>query len=209
MYELEPAAYNRRRSSVQVMGMFEDEIAAPLPVVSGELERSALEEEVIALFDRFQDRLLRYLMSLGLDAADGEEVVQEVFLALFQHLRRGKSRRNLRAWIFQVAHNLGLKRRERLRRDRQALAECAALDREAHCADPAPNPEDRLAGNQRLQRLWTVLRALPERDQRCLALRAEGLTYREIAEVLGISLGAVSLSLARSLARLTRADSLY
>jgi RNA polymerase sigma-70 factor, ECF subfamily len=189
--------------------MFEDEIAARLPVVSGEAGPSALEEEVIALFDRFQDRLLRYLMSLGLAAEDGEEVVQEVFLALFQHLRRGKSRRNLRAWIFQVAHNLGLKRRERLRRDRQALAEGAALEREARCADPAPNPEDRLAGNQRLQRLWAVLRALPELDQRCLALRAEGLTYREIAEVLGISLGAVPLSLERSLARLARVDRLY
>jgi RNA polymerase sigma-70 factor, ECF subfamily len=188
--------------------MFEDEIAAPLPVVSGEAGPSALEEEVIVLFDQFQDRLLRYLMSLGLAAEDGEEVVQELFLALFQHLRRGKSRRNLRAWIFRVAHNLGLKRRERLHRDRRALAECAALEREAHCADPAPNPEDRLAGNQRLQRLWSVLRALPEMDQRCLALRAEGLTYRDIAEVLGISLGAVPLSLARSLARLARADRL-
>jgi RNA polymerase sigma-70 factor, ECF subfamily len=189
--------------------MFEDEIAARLPVVSGVAAPCALEDEVIALFDQFQARLLRYLMSLGLAAADSEEVVQEVFLALFQHLRRGKSRRNLRAWIFQVAHNLGLKRRERLRRDRQAQAECAALEREARCADPAPNPEDRLAGNQRLQRLWAVVRVLPELDQRCLALRAEGLTYREIAEVLGISLGAVPLSLARSLERLSRADRLY
>lgn len=189
--------------------MFEDEIAARLPVVSAEAGPSALEEEVIALFDRFQDRLLRYLMSLGLAAEDGEEVVQEVFLALFQHLRRGKSRRNLRAWIFQVAHNLGLKRRERVRRDRQALVECAVLGRDADCADPGPNPEDRLAGNQRLQRLWSVLRALPELDQRCLALRAEGLTYREIAHVLGISLGAVPLSLARSLGRLARADRVW
>ena len=55
-------------------------------------------------------------------------------------------------------------------------------------------------------RLRAVLRALPEPDQHCLRLRAEGLRYREIAEVLGMSLGAVSISLTRSLARLERAD---
>ena len=46
---------------------------------------------------------------------------------------------------------------------------------------------------------------LPERDRRCLQLRAEGLKYREIARILGISLGAVSISLSRSLARMTSA----
>ena len=51
-----------------------------------------------------------------------------------------------------------------------------------------------------------MLEALPEQDQRCLILRAEGLKYREIAEILGISLGSVSMSLARSLARMTRAE---
>jgi RNA polymerase sigma-70 factor (ECF subfamily) len=51
-----------------------------------------------------------------------------------------------------------------------------------------------------------TVRALPERDQHCLHLRAEGLRYREIAEILEMSLGAVSISLSRSLARLERAD---
>jgi len=46
---------------------------------------------------------------------------------------------------------------------------------------------------------------LPEQSRRCLFLRAEGLRYREIAQVLDMSLGAVSLSLARSLARIARA----
>ena len=60
--------------------------------------------------------------------------------------------------------------------------------------------------NEKEMRLRAVLRALPEHDQHCLRLRAEGLRYREIAEVLGMSLGAVSISLTRSLARLERAD---
>jgi len=51
-----------------------------------------------------------------------------------------------------------------------------------------------------------VVNALPEQDQSCLCMRAEGLRYREIAEALGISLGSVAASLARSLERLGRAD---
>jgi len=50
-----------------------------------------------------------------------------------------------------------------------------------------------------------VVAALGEQDRSCLALRAEGLRYREIAKILEISLGAVSISLARSLARIARA----
>jgi RNA polymerase sigma-70 factor (ECF subfamily) len=68
--------------------------------------------------------------------------------------------------------------------------------------DPGPNPEDQLVSRQTQQRLLAVVDALPEQDRRCLFLRAEGLRYREIAEVLDMSLGAVSLSMARSLARI-------
>jgi len=56
------------------------------------------------------------------------------------------------------------------------------------------------------QRLQSVLHALPERDRRCLFLRADGMRYREIAKALGISLGAVAKSLARSMSRLMIAD---
>jgi RNA polymerase sigma-70 factor (ECF subfamily) len=71
--------------------------------------------------------------------------------------------------------------------------------------DPAPGPEEQFFTGETERRVQAVLRALPDRDRRCLTLRAEGLRYREIAETLAMSLGAVSLSLARSLARIARA----
>jgi RNA polymerase sigma-70 factor (ECF subfamily) len=166
---------------------------------------TADEQAVIQLFDELRDRLLRYLLAFGLPPHEGEEVIQEVFLALFQHLQRGRSRQNLRGWIFRVAHNLGLKRR--MARAREVVS--AAGEQEFLAAawpDPAENPEEQLLSSQRLQRLQAVLRALPEQDQWCLSLRAEGLRYREIGEVLGMSLGSVSASLGRSLARFSRAD---
>jgi RNA polymerase sigma-70 factor, ECF subfamily len=163
-----------------------------------------IEEEVIGLFDQFRSRLLRYLLSVGMPAQDGEEIVQEVFLSLFQHLQRGKSRGNLRGWIFRVAHNLALKQRQASRLSAQNVNSAEFLvERQS---DAAPNPEEQVVSAQRRQRLLAVLSALPEQDRYCIHLRAEGLRYREIAEVLGISLGTVATSLGRSLARLGRAD---
>jgi RNA polymerase sigma-70 factor, ECF subfamily len=162
-----------------------------------------LEAEVTGLFDQWRAPLLRYVLSIGLPAQDGEEVIQEVFLSLFQHLRLGKSRRNIRGWIFRVAHNLALKRCYRRQSDSVPLRTDQA---EGERRDASPNPEETLAIKQRRERLLAVVCALQEQDRCCLYLRAEGLRYREIANVLGMSLGAVSLSLTRSLGRLGRAD---
>jgi len=175
------------------------------PSAERELGAAQHENEVVSLYEQFRNRLLRYLLSLGLSAHDGEEVIQETFLALFQHLQRGKSRENLQGWIFRVAHNLGLKQFDRnLRRSRRLVTGEDEVAK-AH-ADLRPNPEQQLVNGERRKRLLAVLRALPEQDRWCLNLRLEGLRYREIARVLGMSLGAVSISLTRSLARLARAD---
>ena len=182
------------------VGMLSRASSVPAGVLTAADRRpSPLEEEVTTLFDQFRVPLLRYLHSFGLPAQDAEEVVQEVFLALFQHLRHGKPRTNLQGWVFRVAHNLGLKRCQVRRDGAPGIAD------EMHTLDPGPNPEEQAVSRQRQRRLQAVVRALPEQDRRCLYLRAEGLRYREITDVLGMSLGAVAQSLERSLARLSRA----
>jgi RNA polymerase sigma-70 factor, ECF subfamily len=165
---------------------------------------SEIERAVLELFDQFRNPLLRYALSFGIPVHDAEEVVQEVFLSLFQHLQLRRSRKNIRGWIFRVAHNLALKQ---LYANRRALDKAASNPTFAEeQLDPSPNPEEQWSSAQRRRRLLAVVHALPEADQSCLRLRAEGLRYREIAAVLGMSLGAVSISLTRSLARLIRAD---
>lgn len=167
-------------------------------------QNPTIEDEIIWLFDQFRTPLLRYALSLGLSVHDGEEVIQEVFLALFRHLQLGKSRENLRGWMFRVAHNLSLKRRREARRSLGHATPDGLLIESR--MDTAPNPEEQALSAQRQDRLMAVLNALPHQDQMCLRLRAEGLRYREIARTLGISLGSVSISLTRSLARLICAD---
>jgi RNA polymerase sigma-70 factor (ECF subfamily) len=138
---------------------------------------SELENEIVSLFDELRNRL-------------------------FQHLQQGRPRHNLRGWLFRVAHNLALKRLSGNERQRDVVG-LGMGHTEVHL-DPTPNPEEQVAFGQRQSRLLAVLQVLSAQDQRCLRLRAEGLTYREIADVLGMSLGSISASLARSLARLGR-----
>lgn len=148
------------------------------------------------MYGEWRRPLLRYLLAMGLPPADAEDVGQEVFLALCHHLQRGGGRENLRGWIFRVGHNLALKRR----------AQFSQLVESVEVCDPGLNPEELIASKRRHERLQAVVAALPERDRWCLILRAEGLRYREIAEVLEISLGTVAASLARSLDKLAQVE---
>jgi RNA polymerase sigma-70 factor (ECF subfamily) len=165
----------------------------------------SIQNEVLGLFDECAPRLRRYVGSFGLSVETTEDVVQEVFLQLFRHLQLGRSRANLRGWIFQVGHNLALKQRARMtRRHKTESTWDGSLD--DLLIDPGFDPEQQLAEDRRGRRLRSVLQALPERDRRCLYLRAEGLRYRDIARTLDISLGSVAKSLTRAMARLMSAD---
>lgn len=175
-------------------------VCAPAAEVGHAHTASAIEQEVLDLFDQLRDQLLRYVLGFSLPLSDSEDVVQETFLALFQHLQRGKSRHHLRGWLFRVAHNLALKRL----RAQRSVAE-SSIVAEGAVVDPAPNPEDQFVASQTQKRVISVVQALPEQGRWCLYLRAEGLRYREIAEVLNISLGSVAASLERSLAHIARA----
>jgi RNA polymerase sigma-70 factor, ECF subfamily len=179
-------------------------IGASASQAAGKTRPSATEAQVLHLFDLLRNRLFRYLLSFSVTPADAEEIIQEAFLALFRHLQAGKPEENLHGWLFRVVHNLGLRKRRDGQRDLNYFS-ASSTPQEGLVPDPAPNPEEALAFRQTRARLLAVVDALDEQDRRCLTLRAEGLRYREIAAVLDISLGSVSASLSRSLAKIGRA----
>lgn len=164
----------------------------------------ALELEILTLYDSLKFSLLRYSISFGISVADAEDIIQETFLALFAHLRKGRSRDNLRGWIFRVTHNLALKRRQ-FHRNQHAFMDLEDYRPEEYLSSEL-NPEQSAIEGERRARLIAIYKALAENDRLCLQLRAEGLTYREIAHVVGVSLGTVSNSLKRSLSRLALLD---
>lgn len=171
---------------------------------SARAARSDIERTVLQLFDDYRRPVTRYVLSLGLTTADAEDVVQEVFLALFNHLQRYPHNDNLPGWLFQVARNLALRHRRRGQRWWQWLHPFKAQQHDR--VDPALGPEALLAEAQQHARWQRILAALPDRDRQCLVLRAEGLTYRDIATALGMSLTSVARAMARAIARFERAE---
>ncbi len=159
---------------------------------------SPAHDEVLRLFGELRTPVLRYLHTLGLPVSDGEDVVQEAFLALFRHLQQEKPRDNLHGWVFRVSRNIALKR---LRQNSASTG----MPGEFAVVDPAANPEQLLVQDEQDRCVRVAVCALPDLDRQCLYLRAEGLRYREIAEILEISLGSVAQSLSRSLGKLARA----
>lgn len=149
------------------------------------------------LFGAQRHALLRYLHAFGLRTQDCEDVLQDTFLALHRHILLERPQTNLRAWIFQTGHNLALKSRSRQR------FWDILVDR---FLDPQPDPEELAAMSQRQQRLHRVIRALSPRDRACLALKAEGFTYREIGEIVGVSLGSVASSITKTLEKIERME---
>ena len=176
------------------------------PPIAVGFDRSSTEvahARACQLFEDCHGSVYRYVRSFGLAVGESEDLVQDVALALLRHVTRHPANDNLKGWIFRVAHNLALKHRAREQR-RARVARLGALVRSP--IDRAPSVEDRLVAQARRGKLHAVLRALPERDRRCVVLRAEGLRYREIATTLGMSVGGVAKSLARALLRLQRVD---
>ncbi len=152
-----------------------------------------------AMFRELRDPLSRYLIYAGTPHPDVEEIVQDTFLKLYQHLAAGGGRTNLRGWVFRVAHNLASNDRKRRRR-----TEPQDTERQfgGITADPAHSAEHRVLHNEKIDRLQTALMRLPYSHRLCVHLRAEGLKYREIAAVLDVGVTTVADYLRQALEQL-------
>jgi RNA polymerase sigma-70 factor (ECF subfamily) len=176
-----------------------------LPLSFDPASPTATEADVMRLFDEVGPGLRRYLRSRRLSREAADDVLQETFVALFRHLRLGRSRDNLRGWLFEVARRLAVRHQRRAnRRLKIELPWTSTLV--GAIRDPKGTPEFQISEQQRIERLQRVVEAMPARDRECLMLRAEGLRYREIAQALGVSLGGVAKSLARGLDKIANAE---
>ena len=158
-----------------------------------------LQDQVARLFEETRDDVYRYLLTIGLHPPQAQEATQEVFLRLYAALKANEEIRNHRAWIFRVAHNLGLKVRAQ-----QSSHEAYEPEIETKMMDPELNPEQSLLERERMVRFHRAVEGLSEQQRRCLFLRLEGLRYPEIGSALGISPSAVGEFLRRALTRLKK-----
>jgi RNA polymerase sigma-70 factor (ECF subfamily) len=160
---------------------------------------TSLQERVSRLFEEARDDVYRYLLTLGLYPPQAQEAAQEVFLRLYASLRKGEEIQNPRAWIFRVAHNLGLKIRARQHSEQPFNPELGA-----RYTTETETPESRLLERERLTRFHAAVQSLSEQQRRCLFLRMEGLRYPEIGVTLGIGPSTVGEFLRRAMVRLKK-----
>jgi RNA polymerase sigma-70 factor (ECF subfamily) len=158
-------------------------------------------KEIVELYDRLRPSLYQYLICIGCKPQDADDVIQEAFLRLFRQQRDGGAVDNPRSWLFRVAQNLSfdVHRKER-RFVSDGNEEVAGATFQRH--DPSLNPEELFLHKEQLLRLDVAIAQLPERQRQLLHLRAEGLRYREIAEVLAMTVSGVNETLRRVVMRI-------
>ena len=166
-------------------------------------------EAFAELVERHHRRLLRVCERLLGDAEDARDAVQEVFLKVLRKAGGFRPHALVSTWLYRIAVNHCLNQLRRRRLVRMISLSPAADDAEAALEPPEerPDAERELASKQRWRATRRAIAALPPSQRTVLVLaRFEGLSYREIADTLGITLGAVESRLVRAMRTLDRAQ---
>jgi RNA polymerase sigma-70 factor, ECF subfamily len=153
--------------------------------------------EATDLYRELRKPLLRYLICLGLSTDEAQDVVQDAFLSLHKHIASGGSQENIRSWLFRVAHN-----RARNCQHSYDRRFGMSLDPEVDSIADEATPEQVVLEKERFRRLGEAIHMLTGPERECLLLRAGGLRYREIGEVLGIPTSTVGDIVDRAIRKL-------
>lgn len=159
-------------------------------------DKAAFEE----IFDYFAPRLKAYLLRLGAQSGQAEELVQEVMITLWQKANLfDPSKSSLSTWLFRVARNRHI---DSLRREKRG-----ELDE----SDPYLQPQgevdagEQMDADRRDERVRECLKALPDEQLSLVRLAFfKGLSHSQIAEEANLPLGTVKSRIRLAFSRLRR-----
>lgn len=124
---------------------------------------------------------------------DCQELIQEILLQVWLSIPKFERKAKPSTWIYRVALNTALawQRRDQ-RQQRQQLRPLV------WAMDVATNETEQAHEGERIERLYTAIRRLPKADAALVLMHLDDLSYREIAEILGISEVNVGVKLNRA-----------
>lgn len=159
-------------------------------------DESAFEE----LVKRHEQRVFRLLMRMMGSREEAEDVAQETFLSLHRHGRRFRAESRFSTFVYRVAANAALNRRRSLGRSRARIEKLKVRTEAGDDLPASPrNPEDATAGAELTARVREALQQLsPSLRMPVILYDIEGLSYGEIAKVLGIAEGTVKSRIHRA-----------
>lgn len=154
-------------------------------------------EWVLAAVRRYEGPLLMYVGRLLGNSEQARDVVQDAFLRLCRQTR-GEVEDKLAAWLFTVCRN---RVRDLQRKDvRMSAATQVDLDGRPSAA---PDPADAAELSETKGNMLASLARLPEREQEVLRLKFQNdFSYKEIADVTGLSVGNVGFLIHNGIRRL-------
>ena len=155
----------------------------------------------------YQDRLYRFALRLSASPRDAEEIAQDTFVhayrALAEYSRERVEGLTLRPWLYQITLNVvrNRARRHRVRAisiDRPERSDAGVAEPGWDLADRSDGPEATTLRREQTRDLSALLADLPERYRPAVILRhVEGLSYGELATVLGQPIGTVKANVHR------------
>jgi RNA polymerase sigma-70 factor (ECF subfamily) len=165
----------------------------------------------VHLVEGCQDRLLRLAERMLGDLEEGRDAVQEVFLKVYRKAGEVRPQGQVYTWLYRITVNHCLNKLRRRKLVRFLRWESPAEEGGAAAAfdppDAAPDPVASLEARERWRATRQAIAALPDNQRAVLVLaRFEGLSYKQIAEVLEITEGAVESRLFRAMRRLEAAQ---
>ena len=184
-----------------VMSQSEDQAAAV---------REDKEAQLTAVYHEYSVQIHSYASRLLGNTEDADDITQEVFIRAHGHLAELRDPGRLKSWLYRIATNLCMDQLRRRSRTRRIFGIAVPLGPDSDDSDHTPAREVAHPGSMapieqvaERDHIAGALRQMPPKYAICLMLHsAQGLSYREIADILGITPGAAAV-------RLTRARDLF
>ncbi|MHB8875481.1 MAG: RNA polymerase sigma factor [Myxococcaceae bacterium] len=149
------------------------------------------------LYERYERHLFGFIRKQLDDPHEAEDVLHEAFLAVLRERASRREANSFRAWVFGVARNLCRNRQRSRQRSSRALEAVACSPPDASL-DPGGALESRQASDALRQAVTRLPGTLAELFQ----LRAAGLSYEEMAQVLDVPVGTVKSRMHEMVGRL-------
>jgi RNA polymerase sigma-70 factor (ECF subfamily) len=156
------------------------------------MTQDASSEDFAAIARTHGAMIARIARSYEANAARAEELVQDIFLAVWQALPGFRGDAQLRSFIARIAHNRAISHVAREVRSPRATV----LD-DIHPSS-APTPEEAAALTDARMKLEAAVQRLPVNQKLVVTLALEGFSPEEVSEVLGITPSAASVRLHRA-----------
>ncbi|MEP1305873.1 MAG: sigma-70 family RNA polymerase sigma factor [Balneola sp.] len=157
------------------------------------------------LVREYKDPLLNVCFGYLKDVDDAEDLTQEVFTEVYKTIGNFKEEASLFTWMYRIAISRSLdelKKRRSLKRaayfEKRVRSEAAELEMSQKVSDFS-NPEEELLQKQQQEFIKYCLNELPETQRTAFVLsQQDGLSYKEIAEVMEKSLSSIESLVHRS-----------